>query len=45
MSEFTLVMGNRASSSWSLRGWLALKRTDVPFDEVMVWFKRPDLEA
>lgn len=44
MTDFTLVMGNRASSSWSLRGWLALKRTDVPFDEVMVWFKRPDIK-
>lgn len=45
MTGFTLVMGNRASSSCSLRGWLALKRTGVPFDEVMVWFKRPDIEA
>jgi len=45
MSEFTLVMGNRSTSSWSLRGWLALKRTGAAFDEVMVWFKRPDIEA
>jgi len=44
MAEFTLVMGNRASSSWSLRGWLALKRTGAAFDEEMVWFKRPDIK-
>ena len=44
MTVFTLVMGNRASSSWSLRGWLALKCTGVAFDEAMVWFKRPDIK-
>ncbi len=45
MTEFTLVIGNRASSSWSLRGWLALKRTGAAFDEEWVWFRRPDTKA
>ena len=45
MADFTLVIGNRASSSWSLRGWLALKRTGAAFDEERVWFKRPDTKA
>jgi len=45
MAEFTLVIGNRSSSSWSLRGWLALKRTGAAFDEERVWFKRPDIKA
>lgn len=44
MAEFTLVMGNRASSSWSLRGWLAMKQADVEFDEIMVWFHQPDIK-
>ncbi len=45
MADFTLVIGNRSSSSWSLRGWLALKRTGAAFDEERVWFKRPDIKA
>ncbi|NQU61540.1 MAG: glutathione S-transferase family protein [Rhodospirillales bacterium] len=45
MPDFTLVMGNRSSSSWSLRGWLALKCAGVEFDEIMVWFKRPETKA
>ncbi|MDA0306724.1 MAG: glutathione S-transferase family protein [Proteobacteria bacterium] len=43
MADFTLVIGNRSSSSWSLRGWLALKQTGVDFNEERVWFKRPDI--
>ena len=44
-AEFTLVMGNRTTSSWSLRGWLMLKQAGTGFDEVMVWFKRPETKA
>lgn len=42
MADFTLIIGNRTTSSWSLRGWLALKMTGADFNEVMVWFKRPE---
>ena len=41
-----LVIGNKAYSSWSLRGWLACKQSGLPFDEVVVplydaeWEKR-----
>ena len=31
-----LVLGNKNYSSWSLRAWLALKRTTVAFDEVVI---------
>ena len=31
-----LVIGNKAYSSWSLRGWLACKQSDLPFEEVVV---------
>lgn len=44
-AEFTLVMGNRTTSSWSLRGWLMMKQAGAGFDEVMVWFKRPETKA
>jgi glutathione S-transferase len=36
MAEFTIYIGNRNYSSWSLRAWLVLKQTGVPFDEVMI---------
>ncbi|MDQ6618358.1 MAG: glutathione S-transferase family protein [Pseudomonadota bacterium] len=32
----TLYMGNKNYSSWSLRGWLAVKLSGEPFSEVMV---------
>ncbi|WP_375428790.1 glutathione S-transferase family protein [uncultured Sphingomonas sp.] len=41
-----LVIGNKAYSSWSLRGWLAAKHSGLPFEEVVVplydadWDKR-----
>jgi glutathione S-transferase len=41
-----LVIGNKAYSSWSLRGWLALKQSGLRFEEVTVplydddWDKR-----
>ena len=33
MSEFTLVIGNKNYSSWSLRPWLALRHAGIPFEE------------
>ena len=41
-----LFIGNKAYSSWSLRGWLALKQSGLPFEEIVVplydelWDKR-----
>jgi glutathione S-transferase len=41
-----LIIGNKAYSSWSMRGWLALKQSGVSFEEVTVplydeqWEKR-----
>ena len=31
-----LFIGNKAYSSWSLRGWLACKLSGLPFEEVVV---------
>jgi glutathione S-transferase len=31
-----LIIGNRAYSSWSMRGWLALKHAGVEFEELVV---------
>ena len=41
-----LIIGNKAYSSWSLRGWLACKQSGLPFEEMVVplynaeWEKR-----
>jgi glutathione S-transferase len=41
VSEFTLVVGNKNYSSWSLRGFLAARAAGVPFDEVLVRLSEP----
>jgi glutathione S-transferase len=38
----TLVIGNKNYSSWSMRPWLALKHTGVPFEEILVPLDRPE---
>ena len=39
MADLTIYLGNKNYSSWSLRAWLALKRTTVAFDEIVVPLK------
>ena len=36
MTDFTLYIGNKAYSSWSLRGWLACRLAGIPFKEVII---------
>jgi glutathione S-transferase len=42
MDEFTLVIGNKNYSSWSLRGWLMVKASGAPFREVLVPLDQPE---
>jgi glutathione S-transferase len=41
-----LIIGNKAYSSWSMRGWLAVKQSGLPFEEITIplfdeeWDKR-----
>lgn len=42
MADFTLVIGNKNYSSWSLRGWLMVKIAGIEFDEIVVPLDRPD---
>lgn len=42
MAEFTLVIGNKNYSSWSLRPWLALKQVGVEFQEIRISLRRPE---
>lgn len=45
MADLTLIIGNKAYSSWSLRPWLALTHVGVPFDEILVPLRQPDSKA
>lgn len=45
MSDLTLVLGSRHLSSWSLRGWLALKHTGLAFREIVIELDRPGTAA
>lgn len=36
MAEYTLVIGNKNYSSWSLRAWLMMKAAGVPFREILI---------
>ena len=40
-----LIIGNKAYSSWSLRGWLAAKQSGLPFEEVVVPLYDADWDA
>ncbi len=45
MAALTLVIGNRAYSSWSLRPWLALRHVGAVFEEVVIPLRQPDTKA
>ena len=36
MAEFTIYIGNKNYSSWSLRAWLMAKAAGIEFDEVLI---------
>ncbi|MEH6611012.1 MAG: glutathione S-transferase family protein [Halioglobus sp.] len=42
MSDLQLVIGNRNYSSWSLRAWLALRKTGVEFETVLIPLDTPE---
>lgn len=39
-----LIIGNKNYSSWSLRGWLAVKQSGLPFEEITVNISGDDWE-
>jgi glutathione S-transferase len=39
--SYTLILGQKNYSSWSMRGWLIMKLLGAPFDEVTVPLYRP----
>ncbi|RVD50152.1 glutathione S-transferase, partial [Mesorhizobium sp. M8A.F.Ca.ET.023.02.2.1] len=45
MSEFTLYIGNKCFSSWSLRPWVAMRHLEIPFEEGFVRLRTPETAA
>jgi glutathione S-transferase len=42
MSDFTLVIGNKNYSSWSLRPWMLLRHLQLAFEEELIALSRAD---
>ncbi len=45
MAEFTLVIGNKNYSSWSLRGWLMAKIAGIDFEEIVIPLDLPETQV
>lgn len=41
-ARYTLFIGNKNTSSWSLRPWLAMKMAKLAFEEVLIPLRRPE---
>ena len=41
---FTLILGSKNTSSWSLRAWLMMRQCGVPFKEEIIQFRQPDTQ-
>jgi glutathione S-transferase len=44
-NDYTLVIGDKNLSSWSLRPWLAMKQCGIPFAEECIRLRQPDSKA
>ena len=42
---YRLVIGDKNTSSWSLRPWLALRHAGIPFQEINIKLRQPDTKA
>ena len=42
MADITIYLGNKNYSSWSLRAWLMLRRTEQAFEEVVIPLREKD---
>lgn len=44
-ARYTLFIGSKNFSSWSLRPWLAMKMAGLPFEETLIALRRPETKA
>jgi glutathione S-transferase len=42
---YKLVIGNKNTSSWSLRPWLAMRQAGIAFEEINIDLRAPDVKA
>ena len=42
---YRLVIGDRNTSSWSLRPWLAMRHAGIPFEEIDIKLRQPETKA
>ena len=45
MADFTLYIGNKNYSSWSLRGWLMVKASGITFEEILIRLRQSNTKA
>ena len=45
MARFTIIIGNKNYSSWSLRGWFALRHCVADFEEIQISLDKPTTSA
>ena len=45
VTRYTLFIGSKNWSSWSLRPWVAMKMAHVPFEEVLVSLRTPETKG
>jgi glutathione S-transferase len=45
MMALTLVVANKAYSSWSLRPWILMTHFGVPFEDIVIPLEEPDTKA
>ncbi len=45
MADFTIHLGNKNYSSWSMRPWLVLKQIGIAFDEIVIPLYEPTSRA
>jgi glutathione S-transferase len=43
--NYTLIIGDKNFSSWSLRPWIAMKRLGIPFAEERIRLRQPESKA
>jgi glutathione S-transferase len=44
-ADYRLVIGNKTTSSWSLRPWLLMRRFALPFEEIRIDLRAADKKA
>ena len=44
-NDYTLVIGSKEGSSWSLRPWILMRQAGVAFNEVLITLRQPDTAA